>query len=78
MNDNELTLKQAADVLNASGEWVAEVIRARAIPYRMIDERPLVMLSDVTRYKSEIEAKRRDVLDELVAEAQDMGFYESR
>lgn len=44
----------------------------------MIDERPVVMLSDITRYKSEIDAKRRAVLDELVVEAQDMGFYESR
>jgi len=78
MEDAELTIYQAADMLNTSMEWVDGLVSERAIPCRMIDNRPVLMLSDVMRYRSDNDTKRRAVLDELTAEAQSMGFYESR
>ena len=71
----ELTTQQAADVLNVSRPFlVTQLLETRKIPYRKVGTHRRVRLDDVLRYKEQIDKDRRQVLDELTVQAQELGL----
>jgi len=72
----ELTTVQAAEILNVSRPFLIKLLENGAIPYHMVGTHRRLRIEDVISYKETIDRARREVLDQLVEEAQklDMGY----
>ena len=72
----ELSTQQAADLLSVSRPYLVQLLEKDAIPYRKVGTHRRVLFEDVMRYKNDVKAKRRKVLEELTAQAQelDLGY----
>ncbi len=69
-----LTTQQAADLLNVSRPFLVKLLENKEIPYHKIGTHRRVYAEDIFKYKRAIEQKRSQVLEELVALDQEMGF----
>ncbi len=69
MTSNDATLlAMAADYLNCSTRWVEQKLAS--------GELPSLLFADVEQFKTDIDAKRHEALNELAAISQELGLYE--
>jgi excisionase family DNA binding protein len=73
MNE-DLTIAEAADFLNVSRSYLLDLIESGALPIHLVDSERRVRRDDLARYKEQLDAQRRKALDELTAEAQELGL----
>lgn len=72
----ELTTQQAADLLGVSRPFLIKQLENDVVPYRKVGTHRRILFSDLMTYKHDIDSKRRESLDELAVQAQelDMGY----
>jgi excisionase family DNA binding protein len=74
--ERELTTQQAANFLNVSRPYLIKLLQQGEIPYIQVGSHRRVNFDDLKKYKQQRDAERSKFLDELIAESQEMGFYE--
>lgn len=70
----ELTMHQAADMLNVSHPFLIEQLDKGAIPYRKVGDHRRVMCNDLMAYKETMDKNRFEALEELSAIDQELGL----
>ena len=70
----EFTTQQAAEFLNVSRPFLIALLEAGALPHRKVGTHRRVRFEDLLRYKQSDDAKRQRVLEQLAAQAQELGL----
>ncbi|WP_413988803.1 helix-turn-helix domain-containing protein [Labrys okinawensis] len=70
----ELTTQEAAELLNVSRPYVVQLLKDEKLPYRLVGTHRRIRFDDVLAFKATIDRDRRKALDELAAQAQELGM----
>jgi excisionase family DNA binding protein len=70
----ELTTQQAADLLNISRPYMAKLLDEGKIPGRTVGKYRRVRFDDLMNFKRKDDDARAKILDQLTAEAQEVGM----
>lgn len=74
-SDRYLSSQETADLLNVSRPYLYTLLDRGEIPYIMVGTHRRIRFEDLIDYKQKRDSQRRQVLSELAAESQDLGFY---
>ncbi len=74
--NTEMTTQQAADFLNVSRPFFIQLLEKNQIPFYKVGTHRRIHFKDVLNYKTTIDNKRRETLNALAKQAQelDMGY----
>lgn len=70
----ELTTQEAADYLNVSRPYLIRLLEEGKLPFNMVGTHRRVKFSDLAAYRSSVEDGRKRVMEELAAQAQELGM----
>jgi excisionase family DNA binding protein len=72
----EITTQEAADLLNVSRPFLVSLLEKGAMPYRMVGTHRRIRLEDLVVYRASRDSQRRQLLDEIANESQELGLYD--
>ena len=71
-----LRTQQAADLLQVSRPYLVKLLESGAIPFTRTGDQRRVALADVLAYRARRDQERRQILEQMVRDAEELGFYE--
>jgi len=74
-HDRELTMQQAADLLNISRQYLIRLLEAGTIPFTKVGTHRRVQLWDALEYRERRSQERRESMARLTRPSQGMGDY---
>lgn len=74
-DDEELSIQQAAELLNVCQPYLVQLVERGEIPARTVGSRRRLKSPDVLAYGEADQARRLDAVHALAAEAQALGLY---
>lgn len=69
---SELSTQQAAELLGVSRPYVVKLLDDKQLPSRKVGTHRRVLYLDLMKYKTELDAKRMEALQELTDQAQEL------
>lgn len=73
---SQLTTQEAADVLHLSRPYLVGLLEKGEIPFHKVGKHRRIRLDDLLVYKDSRDSHRRQILDNIKAESEDLGLYE--
>ncbi len=73
--DAELTTQRAAELMRVSRPSLIKMLDEKKLPYRKVGAHRRVRYDDVLNYLNAERARRKKVMEELVAETESLGLY---
>ena len=70
----EISTQQAADLLGVSRPYLVKLVESGKLPHRKVGPRRRLHLEDVLAYRTQLEAVRRDALQALADDLQELGL----
>lgn len=75
--NDEVTVAEAAQLLNVSEHYVDEQLATGGLPFRMVGSQRVLRRADVMAYRARMDEQAEAALAALTAEAEDLGLYGS-
>lgn len=72
----ELTSHEAAELLNVSRTFLIGLLEKGGIPYRLVGSHRRIALTDLLTYKATTDSHRKEALDAIAAEGQELKLYD--
>lgn len=70
----ELTTQEAADIINVSRPFLVQLLERGEIHYHKVGTHRRIRYDDLMAHKEKSDAARRQAMDDLVVQAQEMGM----
>ena len=72
----ELTVEQAAEILNTSQQYLQKLLDEGQIPFAIVEGQIRIQLDDLMEFKKREDAERHQALIELIRLTEELGLYE--
>lgn len=72
----ELTVEQAAELLNFPQKYVLKLLEEGTIPFTRVEGEPRIPLHGLLEFKKRDDAERRQALEEMIRLGEEMGLYD--
>jgi excisionase family DNA binding protein len=70
--EQELTIEQAAEIVNVSPSYLRKLLDLGEIPFRQTENKLMILEQDLKSYYNQITTKRQEALAELAQQAQEL------
>ncbi len=73
---SQLTTQQAAEILGISRPHLVKLLEEEEIPHHKVGKHRRIRLDDLLVYKHRRDSKRRQILDQIKADSEELGLYD--